>query len=151
MGAPTDENAIVATALDYVAGWYDGDVARMERTFHPELCKRGFRADATGKKCINSLSAREMIDDTGLYTKAFHALSDTQERIGKDQRPADLDITIQVEDVHGDIANATVHTTVISSTCNSCIRRWMEIQTGASKGDHNQQRSRWIKQRSSRR
>jgi Putative lumazine-binding len=37
----TERDAIVATALDYFEGWFDGDVSRMERALHPELAKRG--------------------------------------------------------------------------------------------------------------
>ena len=33
--------AIVATALDYFEGWFDGDAERMERALHPVLAKRG--------------------------------------------------------------------------------------------------------------
>jgi len=32
--------AIRATALDYIEGWYEGDVERMTRAVHPELAKR---------------------------------------------------------------------------------------------------------------
>jgi hypothetical protein len=35
-----DDAAIVSAALDYIEGWYEGDVARVERSIHPELAKR---------------------------------------------------------------------------------------------------------------
>jgi hypothetical protein len=38
--APGLEAEIVACALDYYEGWFDGDAARMERALHPELVKR---------------------------------------------------------------------------------------------------------------
>jgi len=36
-----DERAVVATALDYFEGWFDGDEVRMARALHPDLVKRG--------------------------------------------------------------------------------------------------------------
>jgi Putative lumazine-binding len=35
-----DESAVVATALDYFEGWFEGDATRMERALHPGLAKR---------------------------------------------------------------------------------------------------------------
>lgn len=32
--------AIVQAALDYFEGWFDSDVARIDRALHPELVKR---------------------------------------------------------------------------------------------------------------
>jgi hypothetical protein len=37
---PSDSTAIMATALDYIEGWYTRDAARMERALHPHLVKR---------------------------------------------------------------------------------------------------------------
>ncbi len=34
------EEAIRRAALDYIEGWYEGDVERMSRAVHPELAKR---------------------------------------------------------------------------------------------------------------
>jgi hypothetical protein len=57
--------AIVGTALDYIDGYYEGDVARLERALHPELAKRGFERDeATGKRVLEPLSAAELIEIT---------------------------------------------------------------------------------------
>lgn len=36
------EIEIKKTALDYIEGWYEGNVKRMERALHPELIKRRF-------------------------------------------------------------------------------------------------------------
>jgi hypothetical protein len=36
----SDETAIRAAALDYIEGWYEGNVERMERALHPDLAKR---------------------------------------------------------------------------------------------------------------
>lgn len=41
----TEEAAIVAAALDYFDGWFDGDATRMERALHPKLAKRALKAD----------------------------------------------------------------------------------------------------------
>lgn len=38
--ANANEAAIRQTALDYIEGWYEGNVERMERALHPELAKR---------------------------------------------------------------------------------------------------------------
>ena len=38
--ADAERAMIVATALDYFEGWFDGDAVRMERALHPELAKR---------------------------------------------------------------------------------------------------------------
>lgn len=35
-----DSAAVVATALDYIEGWYEGDSTRMARALHPDLVKR---------------------------------------------------------------------------------------------------------------
>ena len=35
-----DEQAIRATALDYIEGWYNGDADRMDRALSSELAKR---------------------------------------------------------------------------------------------------------------
>ena len=35
-----DTTAIVANALDYIEGWYEGNADRMERALHPDLAKR---------------------------------------------------------------------------------------------------------------
>jgi len=44
-GSTAEREAIVAVALDYVAGWFDADAARMERALHPDLAKRSLQAD----------------------------------------------------------------------------------------------------------
>lgn len=35
-----DEAAIRQAVLDYIEGWYEGNVERMERSLHPDLAKR---------------------------------------------------------------------------------------------------------------
>jgi ketosteroid isomerase-like protein len=92
MAAPTktsnDAAAIVATARDYFDGWFDGDEARMARALHPDLVKR--RAG----------------EELGITTKE-RMLELTRRGEGKEDA-ADRTLDIQVEDVYGDIASATV-------------------------------------------
>ena len=40
------EQAIIAAALDYYEGWFDGDPDRMERALHRELVKRSIEDTA---------------------------------------------------------------------------------------------------------
>jgi hypothetical protein len=54
----SDSAAIRATALDYVEGWYTGDVARMTRAVHPELVKRIVRTDSLGSMLDNMGATR---------------------------------------------------------------------------------------------
>jgi Putative lumazine-binding len=53
-----DHAAIRQTALDYIEGFYDGDVVRMERSLHPELAKRIAHPDAaSGRSHLAEMSA----------------------------------------------------------------------------------------------
>jgi len=96
---PADEAAIVAAALDYYEGWFEGDAARMERALHPELVKRSLADDGSG---VDTMTAQEMIDATagGVGKKR-------DKSIGGDRR-----IETSVDDVHGGIASVTVHSAV---------------------------------------
>ena len=94
--ATTDEIAIVDTVLDYFEGWFDADAARMERALHPELAKRSLLDD---EKSLDETTAPWMIDAT---TRG----------VGKSRDPGDRRIQVEVEDVYGSIANATVRSAV---------------------------------------
>jgi hypothetical protein len=87
-----DEAAVVAAALDYFEGWFDGDVQRMDRALHPDLVKR-----SSGEKL--SVTTKERMLE---LTAAGDGAED-----GKDRR---LDVSI--EDLHGDIASVTVRSAV---------------------------------------
>lgn len=50
--------AIVAAALDYYEGWFDGGPERMERALHPDLVKRSLAEDGMS---VETISAREMV------------------------------------------------------------------------------------------
>jgi hypothetical protein len=84
--------AIVATALDYFEGWFDGDAARLARALHPELAKRG--------PSLRTATREQMV--------AWTAQGE-----GKAEDPGPgrrIDVT--VVDVHGDIASAVVDSDV---------------------------------------
>lgn len=57
-----DKAAIKATALDYMEGWYEGSGERMGRSLHPELAKRMFSKDATGKSVLNNMGAAQLTE-----------------------------------------------------------------------------------------
>jgi putative lumazine-binding protein len=90
--------AIVAAALDYYEGWFDGEPERMERALHPDLVKRSLAEDGAS---VETISAREMVDATA---KGIGATRDP----GKQARG----IEISVDHVYEDIATVTVMSTV---------------------------------------
>jgi hypothetical protein len=92
----TAEAAIVNTVLDYFEGWFDGDAARMERALHPDLAKRSLEQDG---RTLDETTAEWMIEATG-------------RGVGRERDPGDRRIEVEVEDVHGSIANATVRSAV---------------------------------------
>lgn len=89
------ERAIVAAALDYYDGWFDGRADRMERALHGELVKRSIEPDGS----IETLTAGQMIDATAAGS-------------GKRCDPGDRRIEVRVDHVHGSIATATVTSAV---------------------------------------
>jgi Putative lumazine-binding len=88
----SDVAAVVAAALDYFEGWFDGDEARMERALHPNFVKR--RAG----------------EELGITTKE-RMLELTRRGEGKEDA-ADRTLDVEVEDVYGDIATVTVRSAV---------------------------------------
>ena len=92
----TDEQAIRNTVLDYFDGWFDGDAGRMERALHPGLAKRSLEEDGLA---LNETTTEWMIDATA-------------RGLGRERDPGDRRIEVEVEDVHGAIANATVRSAV---------------------------------------
>ena len=89
------ERAIVAAALDYYEGWFDGKPDRMERALHPALVKRSITQDRT----IDDTSARQMIDATAAG-------------VGRQRDPGDRRIDVHVDHIHRSIATATVTSAV---------------------------------------
>ena len=56
-----DTTAIVANALDYIEGWYEGNVERMERALHPELAKRIVTTLESGSR-LGHMTAEMLIE-----------------------------------------------------------------------------------------
>ena len=84
--------SIERAVLDYFEGWFDGDVARMERALHPDLVKR--RAG----------------EELGITT-AQRMIHLTAEGGGREDG-ADPRIEIEIADVHEDIASVVVRSAV---------------------------------------
>ncbi|UCG27514.1 MAG: nuclear transport factor 2 family protein [Bacteroidales bacterium] len=62
-----DTLAIQKAALNYLEGWYSGNVERMDQALHPELAKRNQqKIPNTEIELINSLTKNTMLE----YTKA---------------------------------------------------------------------------------
>jgi len=57
----SDRDAITATALDYIEGWYEGNAERMERALHPDLAKRIILKDARGRSQLEHMSAMSLV------------------------------------------------------------------------------------------
>jgi putative lumazine-binding protein len=63
--AAADSAGIRAAALDYIEGWYTGDVPRMTRALHPDLAKRVVQTDPKSQKSVLSqMGAKELIEYT---------------------------------------------------------------------------------------
>jgi hypothetical protein len=88
------QEEITGAVLDYFEGWFDGDVARMDRALHPDLVKRerGTTLGITTKERMVKLTA----EGEGREAAAGRT----------------LDIDIEIEDVSEDIASVTVRTAV---------------------------------------
>jgi len=56
-----DSTAVIATALDYIEGWYEGNAGRMEHALHPELAKRIVRETETGSS-LSNMTAANLVD-----------------------------------------------------------------------------------------
>src|SRR5262245_41453724 len=90
-----DQLAIRRAALDYMQGWYEGDVERMSRCLHPELAKRAILRDPqTGELRFYHLGQQQMV-------------AKTQQGGGSEDVPADKRYyEVSTLDVSGDIACA---------------------------------------------
>ena len=97
------ETAIVNAVLDYFEGWFDGDAERMERALHPALAKRSLEKD---RRTLNETTAEWMIDATA-------------RGVGRERDPGDRGIDVEVNDIHGTIANATV--------CSAVYREYVQL------------------------
>ena len=88
----SEREAIIHAALDYFEGWFDGDVARMDRALHPDLVKRraGEELGVTTKERMLELTAAGAGAEDG----------------------ADRRLEVEVVEVYGDIATAVVRSAV---------------------------------------
>ena len=90
-----DSSAIVATALDYIDGFYTSDAARMERALHPELAKRIVVDPAGPESRLQNMSAEQLIDATAGGGAA---------RIPDDAKTTDVSIL----DIYNNIASVRI-------------------------------------------
>jgi hypothetical protein len=90
------EAAVVSAVLDYFEGWFDGDAGRMERALHPGLAKRTLEKD---RRTLNETTAEWMIDATA-------------RGLGGERDLGDRRIEVEIEDIYGTIAHATVRSAV---------------------------------------
>src|ERR1700754_1697679 len=56
-----DRDAIKATALDYIEGWYEANPERMERALHPDLAKRIVMTNDQGRSSLQQMSAMGLV------------------------------------------------------------------------------------------
>jgi Putative lumazine-binding len=92
MAVTGDEDAVRSVALDYLAGWFDGDAGRMERALHPELVKRCRGIEGDDPDALETLTAREMIDATA-------------DGEGRREDTPDRQIDIRIDHLSGGIAS----------------------------------------------
>ncbi|MGN6300600.1 MAG: nuclear transport factor 2 family protein [Angustibacter sp.] len=87
-----DTEAVVEAALDYFEGWYDGDVARVDRALHAQLVKR---------------SVDQVVGNHPSATSKERILELVRAGAGIEDRTSDP-IEVTVVDVHCDVAAAVV-------------------------------------------
>ena len=96
----SDEAAVVAAALDYFEGWFEGDAKRMDRALHPGLAKRSLSQIEPDSTELRSLTKERMVELTAAGE-------------GKSESPAGkLRIDVEVVDLHGNIAAVVVRSAV---------------------------------------
>lgn len=63
--AEADKSAVRQAALDYIEGWFEGSVERMDKALHPQLAKRLLEVDPqTGKERLTQLTKDQMVEFT---------------------------------------------------------------------------------------
>ena len=96
----SDEAAVVAAALDYFEGWFEGDAARMERALHPGLAKRSLSQVDPESTELRSLTKERMVELTAAGG-------------GKGESPeGGLSIDVEVVQLYGNIASVVVRSAV---------------------------------------
>ncbi len=66
--AKTDQEAVKQAVLDYVEGVYEANPAKIERSVHPDLAKRGFFVNEQ-ETTESTMSFTEFIEHTKTYNK----------------------------------------------------------------------------------
>src|SRR6266699_2284697 len=64
----TDQEAVKQAVLDYVEGVYEANPAKIERSVHPDLAKRGFFVNEQ-ETTESTMSFTEFIEHTKTYNK----------------------------------------------------------------------------------
>ena len=59
-----DSTAIVAAALDYLEGWYEGNADRMDRALHADLAKRVVMNTTDGKAELQHMGEQDLVGMT---------------------------------------------------------------------------------------
>ncbi len=99
----TERHLITRAALDYFEGWFDTDVARVDRALHRKLAKRSHK--------LGQATKEQML----AWTAAGEGRSEDP---GPDRR-----IDVEVVEVHGEIATAIV--------CSDVYREYLHlVRTG---------------------
>jgi hypothetical protein len=78
-----DSAAVVATALDYIDGFYTSDAERMERALHPDLAKRIVGNPAGPDSRLQNMTAEQLVQATAM---------DGAGRIPEEARREDVEI-----------------------------------------------------------
>lgn len=86
-----DREAIKATALNYIEGWYSADTVRMGKALHPDLQKIGFMYNHDNKLIQAPATREQMIEWT---SKRTNELTDGKK----------MDLTVEIIEVGQNIA-----------------------------------------------
>jgi len=95
-----DVSAIRSTILDYFEGWFDGDAVRIDRALHPGLAKHALAQGLVRDEVLDVTTKAEMVEAT-------------RQGVGRSRDPSgERAVEIEITAVSGNIASATVHSTV---------------------------------------
>lgn len=97
MATVTEQDLITQTVRDYFEGWFDGDVARMDKALHSDLLKRS-RKQVNGETTPGITTKERMLE----LTARGDGTADG----------ADRTLDIEIHDVAEDIATATARSAV---------------------------------------
>jgi hypothetical protein len=99
-GSSSDEAAVVAAALDYFEGWFEGDATRMDRALHPGLAKRSLSQVDPDSPELRSLTKERMVE----LTAAGGGKGDVPD--------GGLGIDVEVIDLYGNTASVVIRSAV---------------------------------------